>query len=103
MEGLEGIQNRRGAEMLTLLMENIHSLGLGAPRSYLFSCHTCRFSLGQEHSKEQPEQDDPHSLWGDVEGNVHLGLTIPASPQHLDFTAVEHRDFRSTSGLVILH
>uniref|UniRef100_A0A8C6JW11 Podocin n=1 Tax=Melopsittacus undulatus TaxID=13146 RepID=A0A8C6JW11_MELUD len=53
MEELEGIQNRTGAGVLTLLMENmLHSLGLGAPRSYLFSSHTYGFSLKQEHNKE---------------------------------------------------
>lgn len=65
MEGLE-IKNGRDANF---------TVGNHGPLSGSMCFHAipADFSLRQEHNKGQPEQDDPHSVWGDVESNINLG------------------------------
>lgn len=66
MEGLERVKNGRDANF---------TVGNPDPLSVSICFHAipADFSLRQEHNRGQTEQDDPHSLWGDVESNNNLG------------------------------
>lgn len=66
MEWLKGIKNGRDANS-TVGNPNPHS------SSICFHAIPANFSFRQEHNKGQPKQDDPHSLWGDVESKNNLG------------------------------
>lgn len=62
----KGWKLKMGGMLTSLLEIMVHSLAC-------FHAIPADFSLRQEHNKGQPEQDDPHSVWGDVESNINLG------------------------------